>query len=439
MKKMLKKINSKITFFNYFLGATVIGIVVLSITIFCNVNYVKKLTKSVKKSQIQIEHVLKDIKSQSKNIIINNYKDENLSNDNFMREYYTIQSEWLNKWLTALAIIMAILGIMIPICFVKFLENKEKEMDRIIADTKIQNKDMESHVREMESQLKKVEKESNEITLKSQKMSQELEEVKDYVATAQAEAIYMEASDDYKNGDYDQAIQLLYKAKKYKNLDKICYLLGKCFFFKNYINKAIAEFSESLNINKINDEALNHISRCYHHKKMYKEAIENINKAIDLNPKKDIYKIHRMLYYVSSDKNKYKNEAEKFLKLYHQLYSHSKMTLNMLGLIATKINDYDLAIDLLNESCMWDKKPYPQYYNLTRAYIMKGLYADAIDNLEKYIKIDAKNENLGIYDDDYNIWKNQLLSSEQNEYTEKLLELLEKMKVSKRSGDGEDD
>lgn len=434
VKSAINKIRSRVTFFNFFLGATVFGVVVLLISVFINFKYVSDMTTKITKTQMEVEWILNDItEGEESNKAVSSSR--SVSKDEFMQQYYLVQSDWLNKWLTALAIIMAILGIMVPICFVKFLENKEKEMNRIIDDARKQKDEMEIHVEKMEQQLSEVMAESEAITVKSQKMSQELAEVKEYVATAQSESIYMEAKSEYENGHISEAIELLYKAKNHKISNKICNLLGKCFFSKNYLNKAIKAYSEAIELDKNDDIAFNERARCYHHKKQYDEALSDINEAISLNSKNNKYRLNKMLFLVSFDKVKYKADAEKLIETARNKYGYDWVVLNILGLISSKIDNYELAINLLESSMKLVFQPYAQYYNLARVYILQGNYKKALTKLKEFIKVDEKKQNLGIYDDDYELWKDKILSSEQNDFSTNLLEFLKNVKKTKRTGE----
>ena len=109
--------------------------------------------------------------------------------------------------------------------------------------------------------------------------------------------------------------------------------------------------------------------------------------------------------------------------------------LNILGLISFKIDNYALAIDLLEASMKLVFHPYAQYYNLARVYILQGNYKKALTKLKEFIKVDEKKQNLGIYDDDYELWKDKILSSEQNDFSTNLLEFLKNVKKTKRTGE----
>ena len=59
--------------------------------------------------------------------------------------------------------------------------------------------------------------------------------------------------------------------------------------------------------------------------------------------------------------------------------------------------------------------------------------------MEKYIKNDLKDENLGIYDVDKDEWISKITSVEQTDDAYNLLMYIQKLKVSRKLGDGVED
>ena len=55
---------------------------------------------------------------------------QSVKNDDFMRSYYETQSNWLNMWLTILTIVLGILAVVLPVCFMKFYEDKKKDIEK---------------------------------------------------------------------------------------------------------------------------------------------------------------------------------------------------------------------------------------------------------------------------------------------------------------------
>ena len=75
----------------------------------------------------------------------------------FLEKYFEHQSYYLNFWLSMLAIVIGIFAIIIPICFVKFSDDKKKELDRIIRDCRKQKEQTTVNIVEMQKQLEQVE------------------------------------------------------------------------------------------------------------------------------------------------------------------------------------------------------------------------------------------------------------------------------------------
>lgn len=432
MEKILmvsKEEKRHLKYSDYFATVTLIGMIVLIVTIFSSVFYVKGISKQVTKNQHRIERILDDL--SDKNSKITNKKDYNNENySDFIKNYYEVQANSLNIWLTALALIMATLGIMIPICFVKFLENKEKEMDRIIQEAKEQKTKTKANVREMTRQLR-------EVTEKSNKMTTELNEVKDYVATVQSESIYVNAVTNYNLKKYEKAIELLIEAKSIKNNDKISYLLGECYKRINKLRSAINAYDIAIAINPNIPIYYNCKASCLNSIGEYSSALREIEKSISLN-KDDIYaKFQKLNILVSSNKETYRQSAKSFVDQNYEKYKNDAYILNAFGCLLILAGYHEKAEKILLHSRNIDKNPYIQYYNLTKIYISKGQYQDAKSTLKCYLMEDLKRENLGIYDNNYNEWYDKLTTSEQTMDVIDLLGIIKNIKITKRKGDDE--
>ena len=432
--KQEKEIKRYFKYSNYFITATFVGIVILVSTIICSTLYLKNISHIVLENQAKVEIVINEISDKTPQI--NNYTNENEKNySDFLKEYYTIQANWLNIWLTALAIIMAVLGIMIPICFVKFLENKEKEMDRIIEETRKQKDEMQLNVDGVQKKSEQMSESLIEVNKKSEQMSKDLAEVKDYVTTVKSESKYNEAIIEFNKHKYDEAIKILYSAKCIKNSVKICSLLGICFYKKNYLQKAIDLFTEGISIDKQDITCLNIRAKCYFLKKMYKEALKDIEILIKIEPKNDYNKLYRMLILLHIDKELNEFNAKELIRNIRKKYQDfNYIILNLLGILAKKLDDSILAKELLQKSISLDNNPYYQFYVLSDILIQEGNYKQALNNLKKYIKIDQKNENMGIYDAEKEKWIEKLTNIDSSEESYELIKYIETLKVSRKMG-----
>lgn len=436
---MDKEKERHIKYSNYFVTATFVGVFILISSVVCCTFLVRNTLIETSKNQAKIEFILTQISDKNQKIdklIVKNNDNYN----NFLMNYYSVQSNWLNVWLAALAIIMAVLGVMIPICFVKFLENKEKEMDRIIEDANKQKEDMQLQVNEVNEKYDEITSKANYVDKKSEQMSKELEEVKDYVNTAKAESKYAEARTEFMKHNYDEAIKILYQVKYSKNTAKICSLLANCFYKKNYINKALELAVEGLALKKNDIECLFQCALCHYRRNQMREALKDINLLIKLEPKNDFHKIDKMKILLSIDKSSNEEEARKLLlNLREQYRDFNWAILDSLAILAYKLDDFDLSKELLLKSISKDRYPYYQYYTLTKVYVKLGLYKQALNSLQKYIKNDLKDENLGIYDVDKEEWIAKITSVEQTDDAYNLLMYIQKLKVSRKLGDGVED
>lgn len=424
---MIKEEKRHLRYSDYFATVTLIGVIILIITIFTCSFYVKDILSQVTKNQQQIEIILNDMTDKNPKIT-NKIVYNNETYCDFIKNYYTVQANWLNAWLTALALIMAVLGIMIPICFVKFLENKEKEMDRIIQEAREQKTKTKANVREMSRQLK-------EVTDKSNQMTVDLCEVKDYVTTVQAESIYVDATTNYNLKKYERALELLLEAKNIRNNDKISFLIGECYKQMNKLRSAISAYNDAINLNPNDAKLYNRLAGCLNRMGDYSNALSAIEKGISLN-KDDIYaKFQKLNILVRSNKETYRQSAKSFVEQNYEKYKSDANVLNAFGCLLILAGYYEKAEEILLHSEKIDKYPYIQYYNLTKIYIAKSQYQNAKMTLQSYLMEDSKREKLGLFDDNFDEWYDKLTTSEQTVEVMDLLEVLKNVKVTKRSGE----
>lgn len=440
MKKTTDILRKKITFSNFFSGAILIGLIFLIVSFLIHVGYVYENNQIIKNNNIKIEELLtalvKDNKRNKKDFSTQNIeKSLEFNNETFMAQYYSIQSNWLNIWLATLAIIMAVLGIIIPICFVKFLENKEKEMDRIINDANEQVKQARAEVENINKQslnnLSIMEAKLTEVNQKSEQMSKDLSEVKNYVDDAKISANLSEAIELFNKEKYDETIELLFNILKIKPEDeKINMLIAKCFFEKNLLLETIKYTTNILSKNDSHGYALIYRSLAYSRRKELKHALKDIDKIISLKPKIKIHYIEKSLILSSSNTPDDKQKAEKIL-MDIPLDKLSDSELNCIGLCYIRLQDIEKAEKIYTETNLYKRYPIAKL-NLCKIYIIKNRYKEAALLLTKYIA-DCKKPI--IYDDDYNYWYDKITTSEQTEYTTVLLNSMKKLIIKKRKGD----
>lgn len=440
MKKTIEILRKKIAFSNFFSGAILIGFIFLIVSFLIHVCYVHKNYKIVKDNNIKIEKLLialgKDDKENKKDFTSRNIeKSLDVNNETFMEHYYSIQSNWLNIWLATLAIIMAVLGIIIPICFVKFLENKEKEMDRIINDANEQVKQAKAEVENINKKslenLQIMETKLAEVNKKSEQMSKDLFEVKNYVDDAKISASLSEALELFNKEKFDETIELLFNILKIKPEDeKINILIARCFLEKNLLLETIKYTTNILSKNDEHIEALSYRSLAYSKRKELKLALKDVDKMISIKPKSRMYYIDKSLILSLSNSPDDKQKAEKLLRdiPIRKLFDGE---LNCVGLCYIRLKDIKKAEKIYTETDLY-RRFQPAKLNLCKIYIITNRYKEAALLLTKYI---SNNKEPIIYDDDYNYWYEKITTSEQTEYTTVLLDSMKKLIVKKRKGD----
>lgn len=451
MKKLINQIKTKVTFFYLLLGTIIIGLIVLFASVSINYIYTKNMTTVFEQNQTKIEHILQNINSQNnnKNKIV--YTTIELPKEDFLRQYYLVQADWLNKWLAVLAVIMAILGVVLPLCFEKFLENKEKEMDRIIQDAKKQKDDMQLQVndvskkyeyvknateqalkqyQDMQNDLIKAKQYAADAAEKAEQVAKDQEKVKQYVFEAQALSKYNESLNKIRENKYDDAIQLLHEAIELdKSQSKFFYALGCMYEQVNQNKKAIEYIKEAL---KIEDDIKYYhaLGSAYLALREFEKLfeLENIVKP-KLNTRKDFSKWNSIMaaaYSYQKDVSITKELIKKVIDT-HIVTSFIYCNLSSAYLC---IGEYYNAIELIehnNQINIHDKI----YYNLLEAYIYIKEYSKALDVLNE--AINSKCEDFDyIYEDDMENWMKELDNPEQTDVVITLKNSLKKIKIEPR-------
>lgn len=85
----------------------------------------------------------------------------------FLEKFYEHQNNWLSIWLTALAVVFALLAIGMPLCFIKMYEMKREEMDKIITQAQGYLKDMTKEAGKANSDKKQAEANRHFVTAKN--------------------------------------------------------------------------------------------------------------------------------------------------------------------------------------------------------------------------------------------------------------------------------
>lgn len=355
-----------------------------------------KFEESINNTTKIVSH-LQIKKEKDKNLIISTDLENLVSNlkhndyDQFLREYYTIQIHWLNFWLTILTILLGILGIAIPICFIKFYEGKKEEISDLIQENK-------TVLERMKEEVKEVEK-------KKETMTKDLDEVKRYVEHAAESEKRIKASKNFilaiqerKKKNYKESLELINKAINLfpKNIDFILEKANVLYDMKDF-NSAIVIYEQVLQ-KKINVSIYNSYASSLAELKKFDQAIAIFDKAIKLDPKN-----YRLL----------SNRGTCFIEKNN---------------ITEAIKDFNKALSLVQ-----DKEDHAVLlYNITECYLRNKDFIKALNYLLKFKDLAEKPF---IYDDDKPKWLNYIKEDLGKKEVSEIANLINDLKIKKRIDD----
>lgn len=137
---------------------------VCAIMLFIMLHYHKKVNRNFQHYISRTSEILSDIKvekQKNQQIIISEDLAKAISKvnqneyDNFLHSYYEIQNNWLNIWLTILALILGLFGLVLPLCFLKFYETKKEEFNIVIREVEETKKTMTQDIKETKEYVEK--------------------------------------------------------------------------------------------------------------------------------------------------------------------------------------------------------------------------------------------------------------------------------------------
>lgn len=441
MRKLKEKfIDSTLVFKTAIISfISMVLIVVASATTF--VLSVKNIQKN---NQATIERTLTNLviqkEEQTYKISVNiEAKDyiQKLTDDNytnFLIKYNENQANWLNGWLTGLTILLAFIGLVAPLCFMKLYDDKKKQMDEIIEEAKKEKEKSKLNVKKMERQIKivgnkskqvsddieKVKSYLDEINITSEQSATDLKEVKQYVNEMRAISKYNEGLNKAREAENDEtkqeeALQLYMEASKLdpKNA-KYLYVIGNLYVYIHKNDEAINYLTKAINIEPT-AKCYKDLAIAYQAKKDYDRALEYLDMAIDAKDSTDIYKaqieaIKILVYSQLKDEETVTIKAQDLLKRNIE----ARMIYENIGLAYMNIGKYEQAIEILEKS----NKKYSAmkgYYNLTEAYLYNHDYEKAWNLIHESLE-DGNSKFTYIFTDDFEKWLNIL--NEANPQTE---------------------
>jgi len=135
------------------------------------------------------------------------------------------------------------------------------------------------------------------------------------------------------------------------------------------LQTAIVELKKAIEIFPKYADCYNRLGLIYYKKKMYKEALDNYNLAIQYNNNNAVfYNNIGTLFFETHDYEK----AMKALRRAVDLDPHNAEALSNLGSIYGTLNDYDNALVYLQRSIREDPSHAKAYYFLSITYGFKG-------------------------------------------------------------------
>lgn len=284
----------------------------LAVVILMNLKVVDDVKSIHEKYEAQNIQILAEISKKNPNI-----EKISASNSDFMKEFYSTQSDWLNLWMMLVTAILAIMGVVFPIIFADTKDKAEKAFEKIEQkaqktldelDTKagktLENIDTKS--KELDDKIEafeiKINEHDNCITQAQgdiQAHNQEIEKLKKELFAkmekeknlpqlnkkTKANDTLLDAIKLFENRNYKEALELLDKAAKLTpNNAKLHQLRGIALNNLNKTDEALKALKKSTELNP--DDILS--QRLYvlslNQNNLHKKALASINKAIKLNP-----------------------------------------------------------------------------------------------------------------------------------------------------------
>lgn len=359
-----------------------------------NTDLIKNLsiikTKSNKYTIITQDNLQKNIKDAQ----ILNYK-------NFLEKYLEIQANWLNAWLTILAIIFGLLGIAIPICFTKFYENKKIEIEKY----KVELNDLVNLVQQKNSQLVGLLSSTRNVNRHVTSLFKDLDDKKEKINELILETQQIQSNIRDENNFRQKNLDALFMRSKelQDEVDKEAIEIKKKSTEITCIFEQIKNYAEKAQKTKLDTEAsslLNMAAQFYQEYK-YLDALSLINKALDIYRNPEYLSFRGLIY------SKMKN-YEKSIDDYKEALSIKGPDFSLfinLGVAYLQAGQISQAISILTRASELNPHHPITYYNLAEAYLRNTDYTSSLDALRTYISLEREPF---ILKDDKKIWEDAL-------------------------------
>lgn len=185
----------------------------------------------------------------------------------------------------------------------------------------------------------------------------------------------------------DYAEQLLISLEKDSVSWQTKVYLAEIYVSKNNINLAIKFFSEACNLAQWNDQLWIRYGSFLFDNKKYKEAIDEMGKAVRLFPTN--YLINLLLAYSYSQLQDHSNASDYFEKCLN-LRENDVTVLNGLAFTKYSNGEVDTALVLLNRALKIDPNNAQVYGMIGMIYSKKEMYSESDSAYEKAVSLDPE-------------------------------------------------
>jgi len=166
------------------------------------------------------------------------------------------------------------------------------------------------------------------------------------------------------------------------------HMLGLSYLRQDRLQDAFLEFQKSIQVNPRNKESHNMLGLVYTRLGQYDRAIESYNTAIEIDPEfSEAYNNMSLTYNTTKEWDKAIQAGRKALE--NPLYENPEFAYNNVGRALLMKGDCRTAAEAFRQALL--RRPIPQaQFNLAMSYTCLGREQDAIDQLERLVKMAPK-------------------------------------------------
>lgn len=365
--------------------ATILLFIICSIIAFVLYHYHKDMNQNFNQAMSQIAENLSNIKmavSNNREKIFIEQVTQTTHDHNkneyydFLRHYYETQNNWLNMWLTISALVLGFLGLIVPLCFLKFYESKKEEFNIVI----------------------------REVEKKKETITKDLEEVKNYVNKAQ---------ESEKKTETNRLFVSSLRAAAQKKYQEALRL----------INLALDLSPKNLNCMRCKADILQELEK-------NDEAIALYEKVISQQPTMEVY---NNLGNSLMSLNKKEQAITAFTKAInlstkddYRLFSNRATAFMLSNDLEKALKDFKAALKCIPEQ----ESHTPIFYNITECYLLSKNFSQALFYLKHFMDSSDKGY---IYDDDKKKWLSCLTNDLDKKEVLEIAKLINDLSIKKRN------